>query len=439
MKHIFSLLLLLMFSATHAAQPIQSWTLANGARVLFIESHAIPVVDLSIAFDAGARRDPQGKVGLASMTRAMLGRGVLASSGEPALSEAQISDALADTAAQLGGSAGSDRASLTLRTLSSQQERDASILLAARMLAQPAFPDEVLAREKTRVIAAIKESDTKPASIAGKTFSRAMYGSHPYGQTSSAESVEAITRDDLLTFHRTHYLANRAVIAIIGDATRAQADAIARELTSRLPAATAAGADLAAMPEVGAPKASEQRIVHPASQSHILIGMPAVRRGDPDHFALSVGNYVLGGGGFVSRLMHEVREKRGLTYGISSSFNPMKQQGPFHISLQTKKTQTDEALKVVRTTLTEFLQAGPTEAELKAAKDNMIGGFALHIDTNQKMLDNLASIGFYGLPLDYLDTWKSNVAKVTKEDVRAAFQRKLAADKMVTVIVGAPE
>jgi zinc protease len=263
-----------------------------------------------------------------------------------------------------------------------------------------------------------------------------MYDTHPYAQTPTPDSVEAIDQYDLQAFHRVHYVAGRAVIAIVGDVSKVQADAIARQLVKRLPTAKAALPD---MPEVGAGQARTERIAHPASQSHILLGMPSLQRGDPDYFALMVGNYVLGGGGFVSRLMSEVREKRGLSYGVSSSFQPKKQQGPFQISLQTKKAQTEEALKVTRDTLAAFLREGPTDAELKAAKDNMIGGFALHIDNNKKMLDNLTIIGYYGLPLDYLDQWKANVAKVTKEDVRAAFQRKLSLERMVTVIVGNPE
>jgi zinc protease len=366
----------------------------------------------------------------------MLARGVAATDGEPALSEAQISDTFADTAAQFDNSTGNDQTGLSLRTLSSQPERDLSIKLLARLLAQPAFPDDLLAREKARIVAAIREAETKPAAIAGRAFMQAMYGTHPYAYKPTAASVETLTRDDLLAFHRTHYVANRAYIAIIGDTSRAGAEAIARQLTQRLPVA---GVALPALPAVAAGSASERRIAHPASQAHILIGMPAVQRGDPDYFALMVGNYVLGGGGFVSRLMHEVREKRGLSYSVSSGFNPLKQAGPFKISLQTKKDQTEQALAVTRATLATFLRDGPTEAELKAAKDNLIGGFALRIDTNKKMLDNLAVIGFYGLPLDYLQTWKTNVAKVTAADVRAAFKRKLARARMTTVIVGGAE
>jgi zinc protease len=420
----------------HAALQIQNWTPENGARVLFVENHTIPMLDVSVEFDAGARRDPAGKAGLATFTNGMLARGVLAAGTEPALSEAQVSDAFADTAAQRGGAAGSERAGASLRTLSSPAERDAALTLLARVLAQPSFPADIIARDKARTIAHLKEALTKPEAIADKAFWHALYGDHPYGQQASPESVATIERADILEFHRSHYVADRAVIAMIGDISRAEADAIAQQLTQRLPRLPNSTDALPAMPEVPPAHAEELRIAHPASQAHILIGAPALQRNDPDYFTLTVANYILGGGGFVSRLTREVREKRGLSYSIYSYFSPMAQPGPFQIGLQTSKAQADEALKVVRSTLATFLQEGPTNAELKAAKDNLIGGFALRIDNNRKILDNIAAIGYYRLPLDYLDTWTAKVAQVTVADIRTAFARKVALDKLVTVVVG---
>jgi zinc protease len=422
-------------SPAFAALDIQSWTLANGAKVLFVENHSIPILDVSVEFDAGARRDPAGKAGTAELTNSMLARGVHEANApfaEPALTEAQISNAFADTAAQRGGSAGSDRAGSTLRTLSSSAERDASIALLARILAQPSFPEEFFARDKARMLSAIREDETKPESIADKAFWRLLYGTHPYAQQETVATVEPITRDDLLAFHNAHYVANRAVISMIGDISRTEANVIAQQLTVRLPQ----GAPLPALPEVKVLPAREELIAHPASQAHILLGMPAIARGDPDYFPLLVGNYTLGGGGFVSRLTHEVREKRGLSYSVYSYFMPMAQPGPFQAGLQTQKDQADQALKVVRDTISTFLREGPSAQELKAAKDNLIGGFALRIDNNRKILDNIAAIGFYNLPLDYLDTWTKKVAAVTVADIKAAFNRKIELDKMSTVIVG---
>ena len=435
MKKHFGFLLLaiglgLSMSASAALQ-IQSWTQPDGARVLFVANHAIPMLDVSVQFDAGQRRDPAGRAGLAELTVASLTRGVAGGEGGD-LSEAQILDGFADVAAERHAGAGEDRAGVNLRTLSSPAERDASLALLARTLAHPSFPQAGLERDKALAIAGIREELTKPEAIAEKAFMAAIYGGHPYAVVASEASMQAISRDDVVAFHRAHYVANRAVIAMIGDITREQAEQIAARLTRELPQ----GAALPALPDVAVPKGGEVRIAHPASQSHILIGAPAIQRGDTDFFALTVGNYILGGGGFVSRLTDEVREKRGLAYSVYSGFSPLAQPGPFQIGLQTKKEQTGQALQVVRDTLAKFLKDGPTAAEMKAAKDNLTGGFALRIDSNAKLLENMAVIGFYNLPLDYLDRWSGRVREVSIADVRAALRRHIHPEQLSTVIVG---
>jgi zinc protease len=435
MKKLIIVVMAFFSLNAHAVLKIDSWTLPNGARVLFVENHSIPVLDISVEFDAGSRRDPEGKAGTASLTNSMLARGIQEATSpiaEPALTEAQISDALADTGAQRGGGAGIDRGGATLRTLSSPKERDRAVTLLARILAQPSFPENFFVRDKARYIASIKEDETKPESIGDKAFWRVLYGKHPYAKQESVATVESITREDLVGFHAAHYVANRAIISMIGDISRAEADAIAQQLTMRL----SSGEPLPALPPVPEARGQEEHIAHPATQAHIFIGAPAVARGDPDFFALTVGNYVLGGGGFVSRLMREVREQRGLAYSAYSYFSPLAQPGPFQAGLQTQKEQADQALKVARDTIAAFLRDGPTPQELKAAKDNLTGGFPLRIDNNRKILDNVAAIGFYNLPLDYLDTWTSKVAKVSAADVKAAFTRKISPDRLATVVVG---
>jgi zinc protease len=287
-----------------------------------------------------------------------------------------------------------------------------------------------------RLITAIREGDTRPGVIADKTLSKAIYPTHPYGVSATPESVGSITRDDLLKFWRDNYTARRAVVTLIGAIDRKQAEQIAEDMTRGLPEGTAAPK----LPDVQMTiPASEKRIPHPAQQASVAIGAPSIARGDPDYFALLVGNYVLGGGGFSSRLTDQVREKRGLTYGVDSYFAPSKQPGPFSITLQTKKENTNEALGLVRQILSQYVAQGPTDAELKAAKDNLVNGFPLRIDSNRKLLTNVANIGWYGLPLDYLDTWTAQINKVTRDQVRAAFQRHVHPDAMATVIVGGPE
>ncbi|MGP1683869.1 MAG: M16 family metallopeptidase, partial [Giesbergeria sp.] len=200
-----------------------------------------------------------------------------------------------------------------------------------------------------------------------------------------------------------------------------------------------AGAAPVALAPVIQPPAQTLRIAHPASQSHILLGLPAIARNDPDYFPLLVGNYVLGGGGFVSRLYLEVREKRGYAYSVYSYFLPLAQEGPFQIGLQTKKEQAGEALARVRVVLEEFLAQGPSAAEMKAAKQNLVGGFALRIDSNRKLLEQVAMIGFYRLPLTWLDDFAARVGKVSAAEVRAVFARRVRPDNLVTVVVGSGE
>ncbi len=415
-----------------ATPSIQHWQSASGARVLFVEDHDIPMLDVAVTFQAGSGSDTLEKSGLAGLTHQLL------DAGSDGLSEDEISSGMADIGAQFGGSFDQDRSSISLRTLSNATERDKALDIMSRVLQHPLFPEAVLTREKVRLVATLKEEETKPESIAEKTFQRTVFGTHPYALPSSGEvdSVEKLTGDDLRTFYRTHYQAANAVVAIMGDASRAQAEAIAQQLTAQLPTSGAP----AALPGVAMKiVASEQRIPHPASQSHILIGAPGMARGDPDFFPLYVGNYTLGGGGFASRLMNEVREKKGLAYSVYSYFMPLKQPGPFQIGLQTKKEQADEALQLARKTLANFIAKGPTEKELLAAKQNIIGGFPLRIDSNRKILDYLSIIGFYGLPLTYLDDFTRNVDSVTVAQVREAFARHIDPQAMATVIVGAPE
>lgn len=410
---------------------IQHWQSASGAKVLFVEDHDIPMLDVAVSFPAGSSFDVAGKSGVASLTHHLLDLGA------EGLSEDDISRGMADIGAQLSGSFDPDRAGISLRTLSSQAERDRALDIMARVLQSPLFPEAILIREKARVIAALKEAETKPDSIADKAFNKAVFGAHPYALPVSGEvaDVEKITVQDLAKFYRSYYQANGAVVAIMGDISRAGAEAIAQQLTDMLPSAAAGSA----LPKVEIRiAASEQRIAHPASQSHILVGAPGIARNDPDYFPLYVGNHILGGGGFTSRLMNEVREDRGLVYSVYSYFMPLKQPGAFQIGLQTRKEQADEALQLVRKVLADFIANGPTEKELLAAKQNIIGGFPLRIDGNRKILDYLSAIGFYDLPLTYLDDFTKKVDQVTVAQVRAAFVRRIDPQAMATVIVGAP-
>jgi zinc protease len=414
-----------------ALLPIQTWQTSSGARVYFVENHDLPMLDLSVQFPAGAGYDGPETAGVASMTNRML------QLGADGMSEDEIARRLADVGAQLGGRFSTDHAGLAVRTLVSAKERRQALDIFARVLRRPEFPREVLDREKVRLIGALKEADTKPDTIAALTFYRLLYRDHPYALRASGEvaTVEKITREHLAAFHQRYYIARHGVVALIGDVSRAEAEAIAEEVTRGLPQAAGAEPQLPPVPELAA--AASRVIAHPASQAHIMIGEPGITRNDPDYFPLFVGNYVLGGGGFVSRITEEVRQKRGLAYSAYSYFSPLLQRGPFLVGVQTQRDQAQDALKVVREVLRDFVAVGPTEAELTAAKQNIIGGFPLRIDSNAKIHEYLVLIGSYRLPLTYLDDFVTNVEKVTVAQIKDAFSRRIHPDRMVTVVVGA--
>lgn len=421
-----------------AALPVQHWTQASGARVWLVESQVLPMVDVQIDFDAGARRDPADRPGLASVTAGMTSKGVLASGSQPALDENQLGEAWADLGAGFGASASSDRMSFTLRSLTDAKLLPRAVELGARQLAEPAFPEDVWTRERDRLAASLREANTRPATIAGKAFVQAVYGGHPYGYEMTEESLARISVADMRALHRLLEPC-RAKVSIVGAVDRAQADQLAAALLAWLPARAAGACEplppVAEVPPLGAPVLRE--IPFASAQAHVLIGQPGHKRADPDYFPLLVGNYILGGGGFVSRLSTEVREKRGLSYNVSSYFSPGLHAGAFLMNLQTRPDQAAQAVQVARDVLARFVTEGPSEAELKAAKDFMVGGFPLRLDSNRKLLDNLAAIAWHGLPLDYLDTWTQQVERVTVEQIRAAFARKLQLQRMVTVILGA--
>ncbi len=429
------LLALLLAPAAWAALPIEHWTHASGAQVYLVQSPGIPMVDVQLDFDAGDRRSPVGKTGLAGVMASATRNGVKAAAGQSALDENALGEAWADLGASFSANAGSDRLTFALRSLSYPDVLAQASALAARQLGEPAFPDKLWQRDRPKMIASIKEANTRPATVAARAYGKAVYGNHPYGRETTEADLNYISSADMQALHAQAVRACYARISMVGAVDRAQADALVATLLARLPQGNcpALGTVEEVQPLSGP---SEQRIAFDSAQAHVLVGQPGIKRSSPDYFALLVGNHILGGGGFTARLTEEVREKRGLTYGIYSSFAPGLHAGAFTISLQTRPDQAQQALDILRAELKRFVADGPTEKELQAAKDNLIGGFALRIDTNRKLLDNVANIAWNDLPLDYLATWTAQVQRITAADIRQAFARTLQPQSMATVVLG---
>lgn len=429
-----------MATLAYAGPQVEHWTLDNGAQVYLVQSDALPMLDINVAFDAGSRRDPSGKAGLASIAAMMGDKGVLAGvdlQQEPAMDENGITEAWLDLGAIFSIGSGRDEFSYSLRTLTYSDVLPQAIALAARVIGAPSFPQDVLERDQARLIASLRESLTQPGTIASRAYNERVYGGHPYGALLTEESIGAVTTQDLVDFHAQYMASCRARIAMVGNVTREQADEIAKELLSRLPVEVGCP-DLASVPEVPElTQAIQVSVPFDAAQAQIYIGQPGIKRNDPDFLVLVVANHILGGNGFSSQLMQRVREERGLTYGIGSGFSPSAHAGAFTIALKTRPDQAQEALDLSLEVLADFVANGPTQAELDEAKANLVSGFPLMYDSNAKLLAQVANIARNGLPLDYLDQWPTLIDAVTVEQVKAAMQRVIDPERLVTVVVGA--
>ena len=426
-----------LFSNAHAILPIEKLDSYKGAKAYLVQTKALPMVDIEVSIDAGDRYDPAGKSGLADMVSGLMNYGVRGEKG--VLTEAQIADEIADLGANIGLSVSGERAILRIRSLSRKDLRDRAVQLAAAMLSAPTYDSKIVEREKQRTITSLLEAETKPEFVLERRFKKSVYGNYPLADSPTVKSVAAINVNDLVQFHKQFYRGDRMIVSIVGDVDRVQAEEIVKALLKQIPAS---GQPIAKLPELERsplePLAQREiQIPFDSQQAHIAMGMTAVARNNPDYFPLLVGNYVLGGGGFVSRLMAEVREKRGLAYSVFSYFIPGKENGIFQAGLQTKSDQAALALEVMSSTTAQFIADGPTPSELLAAKANLVNGYPLRIDNNRKLLDNLSSIAWNGLPLDTMDVWTKQVEAVTLEQVKTAFQKYLAMDRMKIVVLGA--
>jgi zinc protease len=442
MKAPYKAILICLFGfgvlgSAQAILPIEKLDTYKGAKAYLVQTKTLPMVDIEVSIDAGDRYDPAGKSGLADMTAGLMNYGARGEKG--LLSEAQIADEIADLGANIGLSVGGERAILRIRTLSRKDLRDRVVQLASAMLSAPTYDSNILAREKQRTITSLLEAETKPEYVLERRFKKMVYGTYPLADSPSVKSVGAITVSDLQKFHQQFYRGDRMIVSIVGDVDQAQANEIVQTLLNRIPRS---GPEIAPLPQLQRSPVEplvqrEVQIPFDSQQAHIAMGMTAVARNNPDYFPLLVGNYVLGGGGFVSRLMSEVREKRGLAYSVFSYFAPGKDTGTFQAGLQTKSDQGSLALEVMSDTIAKFIADGPTPSELAAAKANLVNGYPLRIDNNRKLLDNVSSIVWNDLPLETMEVWAKQVDAVTLNQVSAAFQKYLAMDRMKIVVLGA--
>lgn len=420
--------LLLLVAPVAQALDIQSWTTSNGVKVLFVESHDLPMIDVRLAFKAGSSRDGE-QHGVSSLVNSLLVEG----SGK--LSTEDIAQGFESVGAELGHSSLRDMAWLSLRSLSEPALWEPVVDLFAQVAALPSFPQDAIERDRQSMLINLANRNKQIANVAQDAFFEHLYPDHAYqiGQYGTRTALESLTSEDLSRFHSSYYVARNASLALVGDLTLTQAKAYAERLTRHLKPGQPAEV---IQPVAVADKGKTVNIPFKTTQSHIVQGLPVLSRKDDDYFPLYLGNHVLGGSGFSSRLMQEIRENRGLSYSVYSYFIPMETTGPFQMALETSNHQVEEAAQLLQQMLVDFIHEGPTEKELEHSKKNITGGFALKIDSNKKIIEYLALIGFYDLPLDYLDRFNDNIMAVTRADIKDAFDRRVRPEQIIRVIVG---
>ena len=412
---------------SHRRLDIQSWKTAEGAKVMFVEARELPMFDLRLTFAAGSSQD-QNHPGIALLTNAMLNEGV---AGKDVGAIAQGFEGLG---ADFSNGAYRDMAVASLRSLSDSDKRTPALKLFAEVVGKPTFPADSLARIKNQLLAGFEFQKQNPGKLASNELFTRLYGSHPYAHPSEgdAKSLPGLGIDQLRAFHKRAYAAGNAVIAIVGDLSRAEAEHVAAQVSTALPK----GPGLPKLAQPAVPNAGVTHIDFPSKQTQIFIAQLGIDRQDPDFAALSMGNQILGGGSFGTRLMSEVREKRGLTYGVYSAFTPMQVRGPFLINLQTRAELGDGTLKLVQDILRDYLKTGPTQQELDNAKREQAGSFPLSNASNASIVGQLGAMGFYDLPLSWMEDFQQQSQALTVEQVKAAMNKHLDADKLVIVTAG---
>ncbi len=410
---------------------IESWQTSQGLNTYFLPIGNLPIVDIQLIFTAGSAYD--GDIpGIAQITNQLVGKNT------QTLNTDAITEKFESLGAIYNSHVSRDAATVSLRTLSFNDEKTGAIDLFTEIFKSPLFTEDSFTLEKEQLLTAIAAQNQSPQAQANKAYYQAIYGTHPYGKTplGSEASVQMITLNQVMDFYQHFYNRNNVILIITGDMNREMAETVAENLG----AALMPGAKAPEIPTVTLPAATViEHVEFPSTQKHILIGIPSLEKGNPDFFAFYIGNEILGGSGLSSKLFEVVREEEGLAYSVRSQIMPLKQKGPFTISLQTRNDSSDIALALVQEHLGLFIKNGPTNEELKKAKQNISGQFLMAFNSNAAIAQHVAALAFYHLPLDYYDHYLDKINAVTVDDIKAAFASYVGSQNLVTVTLGVDE
>lgn len=431
MKFIQTLSQYLLFAALSTsvlAQTPLSWETTNHVRVLFYQTQSVPMLTLHLAFKAGSAYD-NNAYGLSALTSSMLDQ------GNAGFDANQIADQMAETGAVFSANANREMSTVSLSTLTEPTAFKEAVAVFKRILFHPDFPLPAFNQQKNLQLATLRNEQESPDTVAINTFFNTLYQHHPYGHAihGTPNTVPKIQRQEVIDFYHRYFVAENAVMVMVGAIDPAQAKQLAETILAELPSGKKAPPLPEAKPYTGT---NLIQVPFSATQTTLCLGQLGITHHSPTYFPLLVGNYILGGGSLTSRLALEVREKNGLTYGVNSEFLPMPSTGPFLISLSTQNAQAPKALRLTEEVTDAFIQSGPTATELTAAKAYLTGSFPLSLASNTDIANMLVKIAFYELPLDFLETYVARINAVTIEEIKQAFLSTLSMKKMLTVSVG---
>ena len=429
-KKILNLIVIMTITnITQANVEVNNYQTTNGVKVLYSKSENIPMIDIKITFDAGSNRDGDFK-GLSMITHNLLDEGTAKMSSE------DIASIFESTGAIFSTSVNKDQSSISLRSLTEKKYYNPAIKMFLSILSDSNFPQKEIDLHKQRTISSIIEDKTDPGELSINTFFKEIYNNHPYASPTIGfeKDIKKINRKAIVEFYKNYINAGNASIVIVSSLKDDDVIKLSEKISQSLNKKT----KINKTKTVSKEKTKEKYVFKKfnSQQAHIYIGGLSIKRGSKNQLPLYVGNYIFGGSGFNARLMQELRVKRGLTYGVYSYIYPMKELGPFVIGIETKAEQAQKSVEIINKMLKDFVAKGPTDKEINHAKESIINGFPLRIDSNKDILNYLSMINYYNLPLDYLNTFVKKISSISKKDIINALQNEIDINKMTTLVVG---
>jgi zinc protease len=433
-KRLLALIVAAIFlfagAAVASALDVERTVTPQGLVVLHVERHNLPMVVFTLLVNAGSAREPADLAGLANLTASLLDEGT------KRRTSMQISDEISYIGAQLAVSAGEDYATLSLGLLKKDLEKGLDVY--SDILLNPSFPPEEISRVKDLVKGSLREREERPGFLARRAFIKKVFGDHPYSRIprGTPETVDAIKREDIVRFFQEYYVPGNSILAVVGDISSEELRGLIERHFGAWTGREAPPLEAAPPAETGA---EVLKIDRDLAQANIMLGQLGVSREDPDFYSLQVMNYILGGGGFSSRLMDSIRQAKGLAYDVHSSLFAGKLAGSFRVVLQTKNATANEAIEEVIRQINLMRQEKVTPEELEGAKAYLVGSFPRRLDTMDKIANFLVQVEYYGLGQNYIEEYPRLIESVTADDVLRVAREHLHPERLVIVVVADQE